>query len=242
MARNAAQKVMDQVERVAGRAGSDTIRLWEGYKEQAILWRALALVQIPTTALAIIFAIVMYATADTVLQVPPMPQPGHYSARELPDSEFINVANEVVNLIASYQPAVATSQFETARRYLWEPALSIFDDQMMNNELRTITETGRSQLFFVNQGQVAVDRMPDLDKIVVRLPGTRMKLIGDKPLPSDQLVYYITMTTVPRNAQNEFGIVIIDIQLRRVNFKTLAREDSEMIRARLDAQQAEQKK
>ena len=30
---------LKQLERVAGRAGSDTIRLWEGYREQAYFGR-----------------------------------------------------------------------------------------------------------------------------------------------------------------------------------------------------------
>ncbi|GEM_PF-701729 len=236
------KQALDQMDRVAGRSGSDTIRLWEGYKEQAILWRALALIQVPSTSLAICAALVMYFYADTIIEVPPMPQPGHYSASQLPDSEFINVASEVVNSIASYQPATARPQFSAVRRFLWEPALSIFEDQMMNSELRTIEETGRSQLYFVNQGQIAVERAPELEKVLVRLPGTRMKLIGDKPLPADQLVYYVTMTTVPRNSQNEYGIVVVEIQLRRVGFKTLAREDAEAVRQEIEAAQAATRK
>ena len=81
-----------QLEKVAGRAGSDTIRLWEGYKEQAFFWRALALIQVPATALAITAALVMYFLADTIIEVPEHPQPGYYSVKQLPDSQFINVA------------------------------------------------------------------------------------------------------------------------------------------------------
>jgi hypothetical protein len=64
------------LERVAGRAGSDTIRLWEGYREQAFLWRAIALFQIPATALSILAAIIMYFFSDTIIEVPATPQPG----------------------------------------------------------------------------------------------------------------------------------------------------------------------
>lgn len=232
MARSSMKQDIRQLERVGGRAGADTIRLWEGYRDQAFLWRAVALLQMPATALAITAALIMYFFADTVIEVPQRPQPGHYSVKQLPDSEFISVATEVVNLIASYQPAVARSQFSTARKYLWEPALSIFEQEMMINELRTIEETDRSQLFFINKSQIKVERFHELDKVVVRLPGTRQKLIGDKPLPADELVYYVKMTTIPRNVHNEFGIVIIDIKLRRVDFQTIRAEDQQELKER----------
>ena len=115
---------LKQLERVAGRAGSDTIRLWEGYREQAYLWRALALIQMPSTALSIAAALIMYLIADTIIEVPERPQPGYYSVRQLPDSQFVNAATQVVNLISTYQPAVARRQFKTARKFLWEPALT----------------------------------------------------------------------------------------------------------------------
>ena len=230
MARSSLKQDVRQLERVGGRAGADTIRLWEGYRDQAFLWRALALLQMPATALAISAALIMYFFADTVIEVPQRPQPGHYSVKQLPDSEFISVATEVVNLIASYQPAVARQQFSTARKYLWEPALSVFEQEMMTNELRTIEETVRSQLFFINKSQIKVERFAELDKVVVRLPGTRQKLIGNKPLPQDEIVYYVKMTTIPRNVHNEFGIVIIDIKLRKVDFQTIRAEDQEVER------------
>ena len=138
---------LKQLERVAGRAGSDTIRLWEGYREQAYLWRALALIQMPSTALSIAAALIMYLIADTIIEVPERPQPGYYSVRQLPDSQFVNAATQVVNLITTYQPAVARRQFKTARKFLWEPALTEFEGTMMGSELQTIEETKRSQMF-----------------------------------------------------------------------------------------------
>lgn len=216
---------LKQLERVAGRAGSDTIRLWEGYKEQAFFWRALALIQVPGTALAIAAALVMYFLADTIIEVPEHPQPGFYSVKQLPDSQFINVAREVVNLISTYQPAVARKQFKTARKYLWEPALSQFESVMLQSELNAIEGTKRSQMFFINPRLIQVVRSPEEDTVAVRIPGLRQKLIGDKPLAPDELVYYIKMTTIPRNVHNEYGIVVTDIHLRAANEKVLNSED-----------------
>ena len=218
---------LKQLERVAGRAGSDTIRLWEGYREQAYLWRALALIQMPSTALSIAAALIMYLIADTIIEVPERPQPGYYSVRQLPDSQFVNAATQVVNLISTYQPAVARRQFKTARKFLWEPALTEFEGTMMGSELQTIEETKRSQMFFINPRLIKVERFPELDQVVVRIPGVRLKLIGNKPLPADQVVYYVKMTTIPRNVHNEYGIVVVDMRLRRANQRQVTREDKQ---------------
>lgn len=216
---------LKQLERVGGRAGTDTIRLWEGYREQSYLWRALALIQMPSTALSIAAALIMYFFADTIIEVPERPQPGYYSVNQLPDSQFINAATSVVTLVATYQPAVARRQFKTARKYLWEPALTEFEETMMGPELRAIEETKRSQMFFINPRLIKVERFPELDMVVVRIPGVRQKLIGNKPLPADQMVYYVKMTTIPRNVHNEYGIVVIDIRLRRADERVVSRED-----------------
>jgi len=219
------KKDIQELERVAGRAGTDTIRLWEGYKEQAFFWRALSLIQMPATALAIAAALSMFFFADTIIEVPEHPQPGFYSVKQLPDSQFINVAREVVNLISTYQPAVVERQFRTARRFLWEPALSEFESTMLTTELSAILETKRSQMYFINPRLIKVERFPHLDTVVVRIPGLRQKLIGNQPLAPDEMVYYVKMTTIPRNVHNEYGIVITDIHLRRAGERILKNED-----------------
>jgi hypothetical protein len=221
------KKDVQQLEKVAGRAGSDTIRLWEGYREQAYLWRALSLLQMPATALSVLAALMMYFTADTVIEVPHAPDPGYYSVKQLPDSQFINAATQVVNLISTYQPAIARRNFTTARKFLWEPALTEFEETMMGPEIRQIEETKKSQMFFVNNRLIKVDRFPENDIVVVRIPGLRQKLIGDKSLPAEEMVYYVKMTTIPRNVHNEYGIVIIDLRLRRADEATVAREDKQ---------------
>lgn len=219
------KKDIQELERVAGRAGTDTIRLWEGYKEQAFFWRALSLIQMPATALAIAAALSMFFFADTIIEVPEHPQPGFYSVKQLPDSQFINVAREVVNLISTYQPAVVERQFRTARRFLWEPALSEFESTMLTTELSAVLETKRSQMYFINPRLIKVERFPHLDTVVVRIPGLRQKLIGNQPLAPDEMVYYVKMTTIPRNVHNEYGIVITDIHLRRAGERILKNED-----------------
>jgi hypothetical protein len=234
---------LKDIERVSGRAGSDTIRLWEGYRDQAFLWRALALLQMPATALAIILSLVLYFTADTIIEVPDMPQPGFYSVKKLPDSHFINFANEIVNLIATYQPATARKQFTTARDYLWEPALTNFETVMMQRELRAIEETRRSQMFYVEDKLIRVERFPDQDYVVVRIPGTRQKLVGTKPiLPVDQLAYYVKMTTIPKNVHNEFGIVVVDMRVETVKLEDISATDRREEKAEFKRKELEELK
>ena len=227
MAKEAVKRKDDlaQLERVDGRAGADTIRLWEGYRDQAYLWRALCLLQMPAMALSLAAALLMYLFADTIIDVPERPLPGYYPAHNLPDSHFIDAAMTVVNLVATYQPAIARRQFKTAKKYLWEPALTAFEETMMTSEIQAIEETKRSQIFFVNQRLIKVERFPEFEQVVVRLPGIRQKLIGNKPLPADEMVYYVKMTTVPRTVSNEYGVVITDIRLRRADEPEVVNED-----------------
>ena len=206
------KKDLHDLERVGGRSGSDTIKLWESYRDQAYLWRALSLLQMPATFLAIFLSIVLYFTRDEIIEVPAMPQPGFYSVKKLPDSHFISFGEDIINLIATYQPASAKRQFQSAREFLWEPALSNFDNDFMPNEVRTILETSRSQLFLVHRDLRNVERNKDQDHVIVRLVGEQVKYIGQNLLSPEYVVFYLKMTTIPRNKHNNYGIVIQDIR------------------------------
>lgn len=219
MAQDVLREGVEQLERVEGRSGADTIRLWEGFREQAVLWRALALLQIPTTALAILAALIMFKYSDTIIEVPPQPQPGIYSVKELPDSAFINVSQEVVNLIATFQPDRVELQYGMARKYLWEPALTAVQ-QYMKETIPQIKQTRKSQIFMINPSLTRVERKDDRQEVVVSLRGVLHKLIGsqglsnrEKGLAPEDRVYEISMTTIPRNEANEYGIVVRGIKV-----------------------------
>lgn len=216
----------DNLEQIEGRSGADTIRLWERFREQAIIWKFIALAQIPATFLAIIGFVVVFITADISIEPPENPQPGMYSVKHLPDSEFRKTAAEVINLIATYQPGNVFNQFNRAREYLWEPALSEFEEIMMKQEHMTIKNTHRSQVFIINDDLVRVQRFPARDIVVVRLPGTLQALIGNgRALESKEIVYYIKMTTIPRSAYNESGIVVIDLRMKSQTNEDLRKLD-----------------
>ncbi|MCC6934035.1 MAG: hypothetical protein IT292_12425 [Deltaproteobacteria bacterium] len=219
---------LNTISQVDGRAGADTIRLWEGYREQAFMWRAISIIQMPATLFALLGMLIMYLTADITIEPPEHPQPGIYSVKYLPDSEFLRAATELVNLIASYQPRTAEIQFKKAREMLWEPALTEFEDRMIGDELQKLIMSNRSQVFLVNNRLVRIQRFPQKDVVVVRLPGTLQKLISNsQALETEEYCYYIKMTTIPRSVYNESGIVVIDIRVKKQSSKEIDELDQQ---------------
>jgi hypothetical protein len=210
--KDAAQGVREKVadtQLTAARSKNDTIRLWENYKDQALMWRALSLIQLPTTFIAIIFALVMWSTREITLSVPSKPMPGMYAAQDIPDTEFVNVANDYVNLVATYQPNTARKQFEVARAMLKEPLLTKFNDENMNSELPAIETTLRTQVFFIDPLQTRVER--EGQRVLVSIAGERWKVIAGAEIPTVSSRYRVEMTTIPRNPVNPYGIVITNV-------------------------------
>jgi hypothetical protein len=202
----------------AARSGNDTIRLWENYKDQALMWRSIALLQMPTTMVALIFSLVMWSTREITLQVPSKPLPGQYSVQDIPDAEFINVANDYINLIATYQPGTARKQFSAARAMLQEPLYTKFGEEMMGSELSAIENTSRTQVLFVDPLKTRVER--EGANVTITVIGERVKSIAGSELPTVTSRFRVTMTTQPRNQINPYGIVI-----RSVNFKANIRNE-----------------
>lgn len=196
----------------AGRDQSDTIRLWENYKDQSLMWRSLSLIQLPTTMMAIVFAMMMWSTREITLTVPAKPMPGTYAAQDIPDNEFINVAIDYINLIATYQPRTARRQFEAASGMLKEPLLTKFREEMLNSELGAIENSSRTQVFFVDPLKTSVFRRGN--DVTVSVEGERWKVIAGAELPTVTSRFKVTMTTIPRNHLNPYGIVITSVAFK----------------------------
>lgn len=208
----------------ASKKPGDTIHVWEAYKEQALLWRMISLIQTPLSIICLIFAFTLYNHRTVVLDVPLNPLPGQYAADEIQDREFISVATEFVNLIATYQPLVAERQFKLAAQYLkGGEILDQYKEQLLKRELGAIGNTGRTQIFFVDPSQTTIDRTRD-NKVIVNLTGQRTKIIAGEQLPIQTTRYRITMTTIPRNAYNRYGIVVSDV-FHRTGQGELQKED-----------------
>ncbi len=193
---------------------NDTIRLWEGYRDMAMMWRTLALIQVPATLIATLMALVFYYSQNIILNVPAKPLPGVYSTQEIHNSEFMNTATNFINLIATYQPAIARRQFIKAREYIVEPMLSKFDEDMMGAEIKAIETTKRTQLYFVDPSKYSIERTNG--EVNVTMIGDRQKILAGKELPSVMTKYTITLATIPRNDINPYGIVIKNVAVENV--------------------------
>jgi len=215
MIKSATKQVIKEANLMASKQGADTIRLWENYHDQAILWRAIALLQIPATAVSVIFAVVMYTHRSITLNVPAKPLPGMYAAQDIPDTEFIDMSTEFLNLIASYQYHTARRQFDEAARMLTEPALSRFNEDFLDAELKTVESTNRTQIFLVDPTKTQIDRS-EARQITITMMGDRLKIIAGKELPLVKTKFTITLTTNPRNKLNPYGIVITDFSFENV--------------------------
>lgn len=218
-----AKKILEQSGFRESKSDNDTVRLWENYREQALLWRALALFQIPATCIALIFAIIIFHNRETVLNVPARPLPGFYQAEEIPDEEFISVTTEFVNLVATYQPITARRQFEKAAEYLIEPMLSRFQTDMIGTELQAIETTRRTQVYWIDPTKTELFRNPDDGTIVVNLVGERKKLVAGEELPDVITQFRVHLATVPRNTLNKFGIVITNVETTSTESRDLKR-------------------
>jgi hypothetical protein len=209
----AASAIKDAVKKATvleARGESDTIRLWENYRDQALLWRSLALLQIPTTLAAIIFSLVLWHTRKVTLNVPRDPLPGQYSVAQLPDEKFIEAATDYINLVASYTPATVRTQFAKASEMLKEPLLSKFRVEMIENEVRAIEQTNRTQIFFADPTRTQTKRNSPTE-MLVQVDGMRMKIVGGQEIPPVATRFLLTLTTVPRNVINPYGIVITNV-------------------------------
>lgn len=215
MVKAAATKIVKEAGVIDARGESDTIRLWESYRDQATLWRAIALLQIPATFILVIFAMFIWSTRNVTLNVPAKPLPGIYAAQDIPDTEYIDTATDFLNLIASYQFNVAERQFDEASKMLQEPLLSKFVDDYLGTELHSIKATNRTQLYFIDPTTVKVDRSVDR-QVSVSMTGDRLKIVAGKELPLVKTRFRITMATVPRNKLNPYGITITGFDFEQV--------------------------
>lgn len=211
-----AAELIKNTEVFDSKSETDTIRLWESYREQALFWRAMALMQMPATMLAMVLALFMWLTRSVTLNVPAKPLPGFIKTSEIPDEEFIDMATRYINLIATYQPAVARPQYNKAREMIKANMLERFDAEMLTEELKAIETTYRTQTFFIDPSFTSKPSRKN-GEVTVTLEGDRVKTIGGKELPAVKTRFLVTMTTIPKNDLNPYGIVISNVTNEVVN-------------------------
>jgi hypothetical protein len=194
-----------------GIGDSDTIKLWESYRDQALLWRAIALLQVPVTMIALIVGIVAYVNREITLNVPARPLPGQHAAQDIPDSEFIDSAQNFVNLIATYQPLVVRRQFNRAAEMTVAPLLPRFQKEYLMDEVQVVETTARAQMFFVDPVKTTVERQGP--QVLVTFIGERIKSISGRQLEPVETKFQVGLITIPRTDLNPYGIVIKDLAI-----------------------------
>ncbi|RME58980.1 MAG: hypothetical protein D6780_05870 [Candidatus Dadabacteria bacterium] len=186
---------------------SDTIKLWEGYKEQALFWRAISLMQFPVTIIVSILAMWIWSTRSITLHVPARPLPGTYAINEIPPVVFAETAQDFLNLIATYQPTTAARQFKEAAKYTFEPFTSVFVKDYLHTQLGIIADTDKTQIFFPDPTKTMLRR--SRENVEVIFAGSRRTSFAGSPLPTTTTIYRITLKTIPRNTLNKYGIVVV---------------------------------
>lgn len=219
---------LQMLERTEKRVGPNTIDLWEAHREQASLWRILAILVLPATLLSLGIMFLVWFAGDIRVEIPPKPEVPYYKVDQVPDKEFIAIASQVTSLLSSYRAYEARRQFEYARQFLWEPALKQFTLQWLGQELPLIEQTQRSQVFYASPHQIKIEREKNF--VWVRYPGTRQKFLGNELNSKDEIIWWFRMTTIPRNIHNNYGIVINDIKVERSNLRKLAWDDASQAR------------
>lgn len=216
------------VKKISAEESANIQRVNRLYREQSYMWRALALMQIPTTFIALVVAIVMYVSSNIIVDVKPRPAPGYFLAEELPEQEFIKYGIEFVNLISSYQPMTAKNQFNYALNFLQGEYYSIFKQRYLEgrdgeqSRLMEIDTLQRAQMFFINRDLVTATLEQDEldsrnDRVIVRIPGEAYVFLGGQ-LQANRIeygVYYLTLQTIPTSVFNKNGISIIDVRFEK---------------------------
>jgi hypothetical protein len=95
---------------------------------------------------------------------------------------------------------------------LKEPVYTKFNEEMMGAELGAIESTSRTQVFFTDPLRTKVTR--NGNEVTVSLVGERWKVIAGSPLPTITSRFTISMSTIPRNPLNPYGIVITGVSFK----------------------------
>lgn len=196
--------------------GDDTIKIWEGYRQQAIMWRSLSIIQLLATTAISILCIILWQTRSITLKVPQRPVPGQYNTQEIPDADFVEAANSFVNLIATFQPYTSEQQFKRAASLIHSNLLERFTEEFLVNELKAINATSLSQAYFIDPSKTSIERFAN-NTVKVTFYGTRHKYIGGREIEPVKSKYEVMLTTLPRNDLNPLGIVVADVNMETTN-------------------------
>ena len=142
-------------------------------------------------------------------------------AAQTSNTKYIRAATVIADHLGTYKPENAQSRFSAIRKYLREPLLSTFDEQMMQTELEAIHDSGRSQTFIFRQDSIHVEHFPEQNALVVGVTGRQHRSVYGralpytrrKTLPLRRITYYVKFQIPPKSKAPHEEIAVIDIRL-----------------------------
>jgi hypothetical protein len=189
----------------------EILAVTEGFKQRGGFWRAISLVQIPIALCLIFYFVAKYLGADTIVHVKDIRGLEDIGKGEIPDKEYVNVAQNIVNLIGTYQPVNARDQFETAREFMLDSAVVTFDELQTQQELMTAEESDISQILFIDNH--VVTRKSD-GSVRVCLYGMRQKVVDRQALPAQDVTYCMLLNQDEPFEGNTFGLMVSEFTQR----------------------------
>ena len=183
----------------------ELLRMVDRYKVQGHFWRFLSLLQFPIILCLTLYFISRYLGADTLVKVSEPPIPGEVQQDKIPDKEYVNTAQNIINLIGTYQPTTARDQFETARDYFLDSAVASFDETQMGSELVTAEESDISQRLDVYSTRIVRETKGNAQ---VCLSGVRQKIVDRNPLPQQDVTYCFSFVVDEPFEGSSFGIAV----------------------------------
>jgi len=183
----------------------ELLRMVDRYKVQGHFCRFLSLLQFPIILALTLYFITRYLGADTLVKVPEPPVPGEILQDKIPDKEYINTAQNIINLIGTYQPTTARDQFESARDFFLDSAVTSFDETQMNSELITAEESDISQRLDVYNYKIVRQANGAAQ---VCLSGSRQKIVDRNALPPQDVTYCLSFVIDEPFEGSPFGIAV----------------------------------
>lgn len=184
--------------------------LTERYRRQGMFWRMFSLFQFPVSICLTFYFIFRYLGADTIVHVPEPKTMEDGTLQKIPEKEYINVAQNIVSLIGTYQPLTAREQFETARDFFSDQAINSFDETQTNGELNTAEESDISQILTVEHTSIV--RQPIGAKVCIR--GVRHRIVLRTVLPQQEVTYCLVLVPDEPFEGNPFGLMATEFTQR----------------------------
>lgn len=148
-----------------------------------------------------IFTITSFVFA---LQVNTTSQIEFYNHKQSAYAEFVNQvyidkAQKILETLLSYETSSARAQFHSLRREIWEPGLSVLENEIINELLPEIESLQLSQKFKIDRSRTLVTLDPSSGNLIVRVYGLITKYKQNKFISEEQVVYQLTMSALPQN-------------------------------------------